>query len=74
MLLIIAGVLFLVWFVGFSFFRAVVGGAIHLILLLVLVIFIWHLIAHSHRSRHGAPTALVNAPWQAFSGAIPVLE
>ena len=33
MLLIIALALFVIWIVGFAFFRAMVGGAIHFILL-----------------------------------------
>lgn len=44
MLLIIAIVLLVLWFLGFLAFH-VTSGAIHLILGLAIILFIWHLVA-----------------------------
>ena len=56
MFLIIAAVLFVVWVVGFGFFRAVVGGAIHLILLIAVIALIWHLVS-GHSGAGPSPRA-----------------
>ena len=56
MFLIIAVVLFAVWVVGFAFFRAVVGGAIHLILLIAVIALIWHLVS-GHSGAGASPRA-----------------
>jgi hypothetical protein len=56
--LIIALVLFVVWVVGFGFFRAVVGGAIHIILLIAVIALVWHFVAgHSGRGAAGPTNA-----------------
>lgn len=51
MLLIIALALFVIWIVGFAFFRAMVGGAIHFILLLAVVVLVWHLLSRHSRAQ-----------------------
>jgi hypothetical protein len=56
MLLIIALVLFVIWIVGFGFFRAMVGFAIHLILLLAIIALVWHLL-----SRHSGAQSVAGA-------------
>jgi hypothetical protein len=58
--LIIALVLFVVWVVGFGFFRTVVGGAIHIILLIAVIALAWHFIA-GHSGRGAAPTNATSA-------------
>lgn len=64
MLLIIALLLFVVWIVGFAFFRAMVGGAIHVILLIAIIALIWHFASrHSSASPSGrASVAAGGAP------------
>jgi Family of unknown function (DUF5670) len=43
--LIIALVLFVLWIVGFAFFRAILGGAIHLILVIAIIVLVWYFVA-----------------------------
>lgn len=64
MLLLIALVLFVIWIVGFGFFRAVVGLAIHFVLLLAIIALVWHLLSrHSGaRASNGATSAGGPAP------------
>lgn len=44
MLLIIALVLLVLWFLGFLAFH-VASGAIHILLALAIIVFIWHLVS-----------------------------
>jgi hypothetical protein len=62
MFLIIALALFVIWIVGFGFFRAVVGGAIHFILLLAVIVLVWHLLSrHSGMQGTGGATSAIGA-------------
>jgi len=55
-LLVVAGILFVIWIAGFAFFRAVVGGAIHIILLIAIIALVWHLVSE-HSGPRGSPGA-----------------
>jgi hypothetical protein len=54
MILTIAIIVFVLWLVGFGFFRAAVGGAIHLLLLIAIIAVVWYFLAG--HSRAGAAT------------------
>lgn len=49
MLLVIALVLLVLWFLGFLAFH-VSSAAIHMILALAIIVFIWHLVAGGRRT------------------------
>ena len=53
MFLTIAVILLVLWIVGFGFFRAVVGGAIHVLLLIAIIALVWHFVS-GHARRPGA--------------------
>jgi hypothetical protein len=57
MFLIIGLVLLGVWLVGFGLFRAVVGGMIHVVLIIALFALAWHFLAHSSRATGGSTSA-----------------
>jgi hypothetical protein len=67
MFLILGLVLLAVWLIGFGMFRAIVGGLIHVVLVLAVIALAWHFVSTAHRSsdggrsvsrdRGGAPTA-----------------
>jgi uncharacterized membrane protein YqjE len=53
--LIIALVLFVVWVIGFAFFRAMAGGLVHLILVVAIIALVWHLVSR-HSTGPGSGT------------------
>jgi hypothetical protein len=58
MLLTIAVILLVLWLVGFGFFRAAVGGAIHIVLLLAIVVAVWYFLAGRSRATAGTTSAV----------------
>ena len=44
MILTIGLVLFVVWFLGFMLMRKVLGGIIHLVLIIAIVAIAWHFV------------------------------
>jgi hypothetical protein len=62
MLLTIAVILFVLWLVGFGFFRAAVGGMIHIVLLIAIVVAVWYFLAGRSRTTAGA-TSSISAGW-----------
>jgi hypothetical protein len=57
MFLIIGLVLLAIWLIGFGLFRAVVGGMIHVVLIIALFALAWHFISHSQHATGGATSA-----------------
>jgi hypothetical protein len=57
MFLIIGLVLLGIWLVGFGLFRAVVGGMIHVVLIIALFVLAWHFISHSRQATGGGTSA-----------------
>ena len=53
MFLIIGLVLLGVWVIGFGLFRAIVGGMIHVVLIIALFALAWHFISHSSHATGG---------------------
>jgi uncharacterized membrane protein len=51
--LIIGLVLLGIWLIGFGLFRAIVGGVIHVFLILALFLLAWHFISHSRHATGG---------------------
>lgn len=45
MFLIIGIILLVVWILGFSLFRAVAGGLIHIVLILAVIAIVWHFVS-----------------------------
>lgn len=66
MFLTLALIVFVVWVVGFAFFRAAVGGAIHILLLIVVIALVWHF-ASAHRGgpRHFGTATAHSRSWLA---------
>ena len=56
MFLIIALVLFVIWIIGFGFFRAMAGGMIHLVLLVAVVALVWHVVSRHSADRSAGAT------------------
>ena len=61
MFLIIGLVLLGVWLIGFGLFRAIVGGMIHVVLIIALFALAWHFLSHAKHATGGAPSASANA-------------
>jgi hypothetical protein len=53
MFLIIGLVLLGIWLIGFGLFRTIVGGAIHLVLIIAVFALAWHFLSHSKRATGG---------------------
>jgi hypothetical protein len=62
MFLVIGLVLLGVWLIGFGLFRAVVGGLIHVVLILALFALAWHFVSHASHATGGSPSASVMPP------------
>jgi uncharacterized membrane protein len=57
MFLIIGLVLLGIWLIGFGLFRAVVGGVIHVVLIIALFALAWHFVSHSRQATGGSTSA-----------------
>jgi fatty acid desaturase len=57
MFLIIGLVLLCVWLIGFGLFRAIVGGMIHVVLIIALFALAWHFLSHSSHASGGGTSA-----------------
>jgi uncharacterized membrane protein YqjE len=64
MLLIVALIVFVVWVIGFGFFRAAVGGVIHILLLIAIIALAWHFLSGHAREANTPATSPVTAPSQ----------
>jgi hypothetical protein len=53
MFLIIGLVLLGVWLIGFGLFRAIVGGMIHVVLIIALFALAWHFLSHAKHATGG---------------------
>jgi hypothetical protein len=71
MFLIIGLVLLGVWLVGFGLFRAIVGGMIHVVLIIALFALAWHFLSHAKRASGGSPSA--SALVRPGGGSVPAL-
>ncbi|MFI5249276.1 MAG: DUF5670 family protein [Gemmatimonadales bacterium] len=61
MFLIIGLVLLGVWLIGFGLFRAIVGGMIHVVLIIALFALAWHFLSRAKHATGGGPSASANA-------------
>lgn len=59
--LIIGLVLLAIWLIGFGLFRAIVGGVIHVFLILALFLLAWHFISHSRHATGGNTNSAFDA-------------
>ena len=62
MLLIIGLVLLGVWIIGFALFRAIVGGFIHVVLVLAVIALAWHFLAGGRQPSPTGTSASVSRP------------
>jgi hypothetical protein len=60
MFLIIGLVLLGVWIIGFGMFRAIVGGLIHVVLVLAVIALAWHFVSSGRRATAGGSGASVD--------------
>lgn len=75
MFLIIGLVLLGIWLIGFGLFRAIVGGMIHVVLIIALFALAWHFLSHaSHATGGGTPASALprglGAPAPAVAGHV----
>jgi Family of unknown function (DUF5670) len=55
MVLTIVVILIVLWVVGFGFFRAAVGGMIHILLLIAIIALAWYFLSGRARTANPAP-------------------
>ena len=60
MFLIIGLVLLGVWIIGFGMFRAIVGGMIHVVLVLAVIALAWHFVSSGRGAAAGGSGASVD--------------
>lgn len=74
MFLIIGLVLLGIWLIGFGLFRAIVGGMIHVLLILALFALAWHFLSRAKHATGGSPSASamrrIGAPAPALGGHV----
>jgi len=75
MFLVIGLVLLGIWLIGFGLFRAVVGGLIHVVLILALFALVWHFVSHASHATGGSASASAmlrrtGAPAPALAGHV----
>lgn len=69
MFLIIGLVLLGVWVIGFGLFRAIVGGMIHVVLIIALFALAWHFLSHAKHATGGTTTSAYGSPMLRGIGA-----
>ena len=57
MFLVIGLVLLGIWLIGFGLFRSIVGGMIHVVLIIALFALAWHFLSHASHATGGSTSA-----------------